>query len=168
MSVFDVIVIVLLIISAIFGFRKGLIMQLFGLLAIFLGVYCAFKFSGLISSLIGKWTEVDPVVLSVVAFIIIMILVWVAVVLLGKLLDTMIKVAALGLLNRFFGVVFAVVKTVFIIGVIVYALSFLNITKNEEINKDLEKSQIYKPMRRLTEAAFPYINFYKFDKNDTK
>ncbi|MDR1056153.1 MAG: CvpA family protein [Prevotellaceae bacterium] len=164
MSVFDIIVIILLAISAVSGFHKGLIMQIFGILAIFLGVFCAFKFSGFAASLIGKFIDVNTVTLSVIAFIITVLAVWIGVILLGRLLDTMFKMVAMGLFNRLFGSVFALIKTIFIIGIIVYALNYLNLSDESFIKKDFAKSKIYGPMERLTEAAFPYINFDKFDK----
>lgn len=159
MSVFDIVVISLLLISAILGFKNGFVKQLFGLLAVFLGVYCAFKFSGLISSLIQKLITVDPLTLSVVAFILIMILVWIGVVFLGKLLNSMVKLAALAFINRLLGLLFATIQTLFIISAMVYAFSYLEVSKEQAVNNELSKSKLYQPMLRTAKAAFPYIKF---------
>jgi len=166
MSIFDIIIITLIAVSAIFGFYKGIVLQLFGLLAVMLGVFCAYKFSGILSSIISKWIDVDAVVLSAVAFIIIMVFVWIAIVLFGKLFDKMLKIAALGLTNRLFGLLFSIVKTICIASVITYAIGFLKLSEDKVINDDFEKSKLYKPMKRIAEAAFPYINFNKFNSKD--
>ena len=160
MSAFDIIVIALLAVSAFFGFRKGLIMQLFGLVAIIAGVFCAFKFSELVSGWIVKWIDVDGVALSVISFIVIVLAVWIGVILLARVITAMFKITVLGMFNHLLGALFAMLQSFFIISAIVYSLSFWNVEDNA-ITKSIKESKSYEPMKRTAEVVFPYIDFSK-------
>ena len=163
MSVFDIVVLLFLLISAILGFSKVFAKQMFGLLAIILGIYCAFKFSGLVSSILSNWVETDESVLKVAAFIITLLLVWIGIILLGKVLDKLLKLAALGLVNRLFGAVFAIAQTLLVFSALVYAFGFLGMSKNESVKKEISKSVLYTPLKQVAETALPYLNFNKFN-----
>ena len=68
MNYIDIILLILLVLSAINGFRKGLIEELAGLAALILGIWAALQFSGLVASLITEYFNYQSKYLPVIAF----------------------------------------------------------------------------------------------------
>ena len=167
MSYFDIILIILTAWAAISGFRKGFVMQLFGLLALFVGIFCAYQLSDTLASLVHKMIAVDKTSIAILLFAITLIAVWAIILALGKMLEKVLKIAALGFINRLFGVIFSVAKAGFIIGVVVIIISYFNLNRYEPIGNDLAKSKLYEPLKQIAHAAFPYIIFGK-DTQDTQ
>lgn len=157
-NAFDVIVSIIGIIAIIQGLRKGLIRQAFGLLALFLGCYLAYFCSDYAGGWLDKWFDLSPRALSVLSFIITFIIVLAAVQLLGKLAENLIKVAQLSFLNRFLGMIFALVKWTFILVVVVYLLVALENLFGFHTKNFLDKSVVYPFLERLLNIVFPYLN----------
>jgi membrane protein required for colicin V production len=157
MNYLDFIIGALVIISAITGFRKGLIHQLASLAALILGIFLAVKFSKLVAPFIMDHFASSENIAKVSAFIAIFILVVIAVLLLGKFLHKTFEDVELGLLNKISGSIFSVVKTIFILSAIMVLLRLSIIHLNWPKTNDIEKSALYKPVEAMAPAIFPYL-----------
>ena len=93
-----------------FGIMKGIIRQFFGLLALFLGMYCAFKFSQWTGTYIAQWFHTGKAVTQGIAFALTLIIVVVALILVGRFATRLISLAALGFVDKILGELFGILK----------------------------------------------------------
>ena len=101
--------------------------------------------------------EVSDTIVSVLAFVLILIAVSVAMVLLGKLLSKFLKVVMLGWLDKLLGVVFALLCTALVLGVLIVSFDALN-TKFAIVSVEkLEGSVLYTALRSASWFVFPYL-----------
>ncbi len=99
----DLIVGILAVLAAIWGYRRGLILAVFSFVATILGVLIAFKCSSLVAGWLGERTSLSVRWLPTVSFLLILIGVILLVQLGAKALEGMLELAQLGLLNRLAG-----------------------------------------------------------------
>jgi len=164
MNYIDLVLGIILIIAAIQGFRKGLIVEAASLAALILGIWGAIKFSDWTAGYISKTFNYHPESLNTIAFVITFVVIVILVHILGKILDTTVKAVALGFLNRLAGIIFGVLKTAVILSILL--LLFDSVDENVHIlpSKQKAESKIYSPMKQLVPTLFPFIKLW--DSND--
>ena len=160
MSYLDIIIIILLVISAISGFRKGFIHQLASLAALILGIYLAVKFSHYLAGFIQSHFTSSANTAKISAFIIIFILVVILVHLLGKFFEKSFEEIELGSLNKIAGCIFSMVKMVFILSCFMVLLKLSIVNFNWPKQTDIDKSFSYKPIESAAPAIFPYLKLF--------
>jgi membrane protein required for colicin V production len=157
MNVFDIIIAVLLIFAFVRGFMKGLFVEVASLLALILGVYGAIHFSYFAGDILEEYVDWDENYITLTAFAVTFIAIVIAISSLGKVFTKMADFAALGLLNKVMGGVFALLKSVLILSVIFVFLSRVN-TKIPFIEKEtLDESILYQPVKDIVPSVFPSI-----------
>ena len=153
MTYIDIIIGILLLLSFVLGWRQGLIRQLFGILALLLGVFCAYKFSDSTAYYLAKWFSMNEAVTNAVAFAITFIAVLFLVILIGRVADRFIKLVALGLVNRLLGAILGALKAVLIISVCWVILKSFNLLPEETIRA----SHSCQPLESVGSTVFPYL-----------
>lgn len=93
--------------AAIRGIRKGLIMEVTGLAALFLGAYAALFFSDFAAQWLDAEFAIGEAYLGITAFAVTFLAVAIGVGLLGRVIEKMVDVTALKPLDRLGGLVFA-------------------------------------------------------------
>ncbi|MBV5313521.1 MAG: CvpA family protein [Prolixibacteraceae bacterium] len=166
MNYIDLVLGIILIISAIQGFRKGFIVELASLAAIVLGIWGAIKFSDWTADFISDTTNYHSEHLSTIAFFVTFIVIVILVHILGKTLDSVVKAVALGFLNGLAGIIFGVLKTAVILSI--FLLLFDMVDENVHILPSRQKteSKIYEPMKQLVPTLFPFLKLWETDKGD--
>jgi membrane protein required for colicin V production len=165
MNYIDIILGIILILSAINGFKKGFIHQLASLAAIILGIFIAVKFSKAISPFILNHFTSSENAARVTAFIVVFVLVAIAVHLLAKFLEKTLEEVELGSLNRIAGLAFGLIKTIFIVSALMVLLKVSVIKFNWPDQKDRDNSYLYKPIESVAPAIFPYLKLGEENKN---
>ncbi len=145
--------------SGIHGFRKGFVIQLFTLIALIVGIYCAFTLSHFVAKYIADSLRTDPTFTNIVAFIITFLGVWALIYLAGKLAHQLVAAVMLGLVNRLLGMFFSLLKTLFIISVLLIVFDTLNGSLHFVLPETLDKSFFYKPIKQVGDTIFPYLQF---------
>jgi membrane protein required for colicin V production len=139
------------------GFKKGIIIEIFTLLALFVGIYGAIHFADKTAEwLTDNVNEVPylPIVSFVITFLIVGALVYFG----GKALEKVIKLVALSGLNKASGAVFGLVKGVMIISVVLVVLDSID-DKNEFMAGELrDESLLYDPILNTSISIYPSIN----------
>lgn len=152
MDIIDIVFAVLLIFSAFRGLRNGLFVELASLVSFFIGIYIAVKFSYLVGGFIG-----DGKTAKITAFIITLIIVIVAIHLLAKVFSKIADFVFLGWLNKLGGAVFALFKTILLLGVVLSLFQKVNIN-NALISKETqEKSLFFNPILKTSEVLLPVL-----------
>ena len=157
MNYIDFIIIATLVLAAIMGLWKGFIRQLFGLIALLLGIYCAIHFSGFAASYISQWIGHNATAVTILAFAVTFIVVLLAVVFVGKVAEKLIKIVTLGFFNRLIGLLFSLVKTAFILSVFIWILQSLDHLWPFFPHNDCGESLLFAPIAKLAPSLFPYL-----------
>lgn len=165
MNYIDLILVIPLIWSAYRGFTKGLIINAASLAALLLGIYGAIRFSYFTSEILINKFDLNSQYLAIISFAITFIVIVFAVHILARVLDKLVKAIALGLVNRIFGILFGVIKTAFIISIILVILNNIDERAHFLPGEQIRKSILYQPLSRFAPMIFPFLDFKKF-KND--
>lgn len=157
MNIIDIILLICLIPFLIEGVKEGIIRQSFGIFALFIGVWAAYSFGSLVALWISDWFNVSSKLVTIIAFILVFILIFIGIVLIGKALENIVKLVSLGWVDKVFGLVFAILKYILIIGVLIIVFEALNTNFGLVKQKILNDSALYGPIKRITIKVFPYL-----------
>jgi len=159
MSFIDIILIAIFIFAGFKGFQKGFISQLASLAGLLLGIWGAIKFSDYTAGLLAEHLHFTTEYLPLIAFAITFVIIVIGVHFIGVVVEGVFDMAFLGFANSILGVVFGVLKTAFILSVILVILEKSNYKLNI-LPKDItEKSLFFRPVERLAPSIFPDLNF---------
>jgi membrane protein required for colicin V production len=157
MNYIDIIIAALIIIAAISGFKKGFIHQLASLVALVLGIFLAVKFSKALTPFFQSYITSSENASKIIAFVLIFIVVMILVHLLGKFIEKLLEEVELGIINKIAGLVFGVIKMLFIMSALMIFLQFSIIKFNWPSQQLREGSFLYKPVESVAPAIFPYL-----------
>ncbi|MFY0593192.1 CvpA family protein [Roseivirga sp.] len=110
MKTLDVILLVPLIFGGVMGYRKGLLLELFGILAFVLAIIGGFKLMELGMTYLEGYLEGVDHLLPFISFIVIFIGIILLVNMLGKLVKKMVDMTLLGGVDKFAGAIVGIVK----------------------------------------------------------
>jgi len=139
------------------GFRKGLIIEIATLAGLILGIYLGIYFSDFISGYLVKWFGVNPKFTSTISFVIILVGIMVLVYLLGKSLEKLVDVIALGLFNKVLGAFFGAIKMLLIFCILIYIIIKIDPNKKIVSSEVRNKSLLFNPMSKLSEKILPEV-----------
>lgn len=160
MNYIDIILLILLVLSAFNGFRRGFIEELAGLAAMILGIWAALRFSDLMASLITENFAVESRYLPALAFIATFILVIILVSLIGGVVSKLVKAVQLGFLNRLAGFVFGVIKGALVLSVFLVVFNKIDQDVNLISGEVRSESRLYEPVRNFAPSVFPFLDFW--------
>ena len=138
MNVLDVIIGIVLILFAITGLRKGLIVEAFYLASFIFGAYGAMHFSDAVADWMSDFINVSEDYLTIISFIVTFIIVLILVRFLGRILSRLLEAISLGFLDKIGGFIFGVLKGTLLVSVIVMIMNVFG--ASDLINNDLRKS----------------------------
>jgi membrane protein required for colicin V production len=153
----DIILIVPLGYAAWRGFKKGLIIEVFTLLALLVGIYAGIHFSDWTSARIEEYFELEPNYLPVVAFTITFLAIGAMVFFAGKMLEQMIKVVNLSPVNKILGVLFGILKMIYTLSIILILFETYDERGDFIPNELKENSMLYHPIKITASATIPAI-----------
>jgi len=157
MNYIDIVLVILLLLAAISGFKKGLIVELASLAALILGIWGAFEFSDITAEFLVENFNWNWDHLNVVSFVITFVVIVILVHIIGSVINKMIEVAMLGFLNRLAGIVFGVVKSALILSVILVDFDRIDRDVNILSKEKKADSRLYQPIRDFAPTIFPFI-----------
>lgn len=157
MNFVDIIIIVPLIYAAWRGFKKGLVIEVFTLLALLVGIYAGIHFSDWTSKLIKDNIDIEGKYLPVVAFTLTFLAVGAMVFFAGKMIERMLKVVNLSPVNKILGVVFGLLKMVYTLSILIILLETYD-ERGDFIPEDIKsESMFYGPVKITATATIPAI-----------
>lgn len=164
MNIIDIIIVCCCVPAVIHGLSKGFVSQAFSLVALILGVWLSFKFSNAVGEWLVNYIDLPGTVIHIIAFALIMLVVMLITHLAGKAVEGVLKVVMLGWLNKLLGIVFALLKAVLIIGLVIILFEAINNTLPIVPSKKMEESIFYGPVKDLANLIFPYLKELIFKK----
>lgn len=167
MNFLDIILIIPLVYAAWTGFKKGFIIEVFTLLALFVGLYAGIHFSESVAAALKKTFSWDSEYLPAISFTITFLAVGAMVYFAGKALEKVVKFAMLSPLNKIGGIIFALLKGSYIVSIILLLLSSYD-KNNKFIPLETKKSSLlYNPLLKLSKATIPGFEGSSFFEKDT-
>jgi len=122
----DIVIALLLIITAFRGFSKGLVMQLAGLVALAGGVLAAYFFWNQAYLMLQEWINTSHYILKTVSVVVTTALVTVVLLLVGKIFSKIIHITPFGIVDSLLGVIFGVGQMVLLLSFVIFALLYIN------------------------------------------
>ena len=157
MNILDIILLICFIPALIQGIRKGFIAQAISIISIVAGIWASARFADVVSAWVAQYITASEQVLKLVSFALILVVAFLLLAAVGKILEGMFKLVSLGWLNKVLGLVFALLKTVLIVGLAIIAFTSLNDTFNFVQEAVLNESVLYPPLKSLAFEVFPYL-----------
>ena len=116
----DIVFVILMIIACIKGYKKGLVIALFSIIAFIIGIAAALKFSAIVAKWIDGHASVSAkwlpfISFAIVFFVIVLLVNWG-----GKLIEKTFQMAMLGWVNRIGGMVFYVALYIIIFSILLF------------------------------------------------
>lgn len=156
MNYLDILLVLPLIFGAWRGFKKGFIIEIFTLLALLVGIYAGIHFSDFVSNGLrnnGVTTKYLPVIAFTITFLGVGAMVFFA----GKALERVIKAVALSPLNKVAGLLFGLLKMLYLCSAILVILESID-EKNDFIpSEQKEGSLLYIPVKETSLKTIPRL-----------
>jgi membrane protein required for colicin V production len=168
MNYIDIVLGILLILSAISGFRKGFVVEVASLAALILGIWGAIKFSYVTSEFLVENFKVQTDYLNLISFVVTFVVIVILVHIVGNTVNKMVNAVMLGFVNKLAGLVFGVLRAALILSIILVV--FDKIDEDVHILPESSKgnSRMYEPIRSFAPSIFPFIEEWGIDLKDNK
>lgn len=163
--VIDVIFSILVIISFIRGFKKGLIHAIFTLVAIVVGIIAGVYLSEIAAVYIDKWFNVSSRYLPIVAFIAVFFGVYLLFRLLSKSMEGLFKLMHLNILNKLLGGLVWVVIWIMVFSTVLFYANNMKLLSDEIKTESIvyERTEAFAPevISFIGRAIPPVRNIYR-------
>jgi membrane protein required for colicin V production len=157
MNFLDIILIIPIAFGAWKGFKKGLIIELFTLLALLVGIYSAIHFSDYMVEVVESNFNTQAKYTPIIAFVLTFILAGGVVYFLGKMLEKSINSSGLSGFNKFSGLILGGAKLMFVSAVLVIVIDAIDLRTDIITLQTKNESMLYQPLKTITTTAIPAI-----------
>jgi membrane protein required for colicin V production len=155
MNFLDIIIIVPIIYASYKGFKHGFVIELFTLLALFVGIYAGIHFSDMVAEWLKESAGWDSPYIPVVSFTLTFLAVGAMIYFGGKAVEKMIKVVQLNPLNKAAGIFFSAIKMLYILSIILVLLESYDEKGQFFPEETKNNSLLYHPVKDLSTKTVP-------------
>ena len=164
--ILDIIVAVILILAVIKGYRQGLIVALFSVVAFIIGLAAALKLSVVVAGYIGQSVKISDKWLPIISFAIVFLIVVLLVRLGARFIQKTVEFAMLGWLNRLSGILLYAGLYILIFSILIFYADQLGFIKPETKNESVTYAYIQPWGPKLMEGLGKIIPVFKGMFND--
>lgn len=169
MNFIDILILVPLIYAAYKGFKHGLIIEIFTLLALVVGLYAGIHFSDSVADFLKKQFNWTSTYLPVISFTLVFLGLGAMIYFAGKAIERVVKVVNLSPLNKIFGSAFGLVKALYFVSVGIVLLESYDEKGNFFPIEKKQESYLYNPVKKVSEFTIPGLSGSNiFLKNELK
>ncbi|MBK5719352.1 CvpA family protein [Dysgonomonas sp. Marseille-P4677] len=163
LSWFDLVVVILILMTLVKGFFSGLVMQVASLAGIVLGAIFAGKLSELFAPKLIEFTNSSPHITGPLSYILAFIAILVVLFLTGKLLESFVDALKMNTLNRLAGALFCAAKWLVVFSILLNLIVEFDQQK-QIIKEDVrQQSHTYPLVSEISKAVIPYLRFDWFN-----
>lgn len=156
---FDIITIFLLIFALIKGYKKGLIMQVTGLLTIILSAVFGGKVAKVILPYLQNFFQDLPNnIATVISYAVAFVCIGLIISLIARTIQNLFKAANLSFINRILGSVISLSTTMIVLSLIINLVLLVDFREKIIKPNIKETSFFYKPVQSIIPAIVPYLN----------
>jgi membrane protein required for colicin V production len=157
MNFIDLIILIFCILSAIKGFSQGLVIGLASLAGLVLGILISLRYAGELAGYLEQISGSQSKLLLVASYVICFALIVLFVNLIGKSIEKVVEIAALGIVNRLAGAAFGVLKALFVFSAIIYLFKIAD-PENHFIKPETsQKSFLYRHLEFILPSTLPFL-----------
>ncbi len=157
MNYIDIILLILLILAAVSGFKKGLVAEVASLAALILGIWGAIEFSYITSDFLVENFDLKTDYLNIISFVVTFVVIVILVHIVGNVVNKMLETVMLGFVNKLAGLVFGVLKSALILSILLVVFDKIDEDVHILPEKAKENSRMYEPIRSFAPSIFPFI-----------
>ena len=143
------------------GFRRGLIVSIFSLLAIIAGLAAAIKVSALVAVQLGKVVNISDRWLPIVSFVVVFLGIVLIVRLGANLIQKTVEIAMLGWVNRLGGILLYVILFTVVYSIFLFYAVQLHLFKEETIQNSVTYAWIEPWGPKVINSLGRIIPFFK-------
>ncbi|MFI3262763.1 MAG: CvpA family protein [Rikenellaceae bacterium] len=156
MNIFDIIFAIIGAIAIWTGYRKGLIVELCGIIGVILGIYISYNYHDVIFEKLNITNETTKLISYGLIVIAVLIIVYIIAKTLSKLLD----LTGLGFINYFLGAVVSIIKYALVTSIFLSIFDSLNSNFKWVNRSTIDKSICYSRILNISEEIFPFALDY--------
>ncbi len=149
----DYIILAILVLFVILGYRKGIIVGLATIAALILGIYAAVHFSNYLDATLTEHLHPSAKWLPILSFSITFVLVVIIVMIVAKLTEKLVDLVGMGFFNHLGGAVLGLLKGVILVSILMFLFRSLDPNGKWLTEKDKKGSAFYS----RTEEVFPRL-----------
>ena len=164
--ILDIIVAVILILAVIKGYRQGLIVALFSVIAFIIGLAAALKLSVVVAGYIGQAVKISDKWLPIISFAMVFLIVVLLVRLGARFIQRTVEFAMLGWLNRLGGILLYSGLYILIFSILIFYAEQLGFIKPEAKSASVTYAYIQPWGPKLMEGLGKIIPVFKGMFND--
>jgi len=116
----DILILAVLLLGALKGFKRGLVSEIGGFIAIVLAFWAGLHYNGGFDSLVQHVTNTTPGSAHVIAAIVFAIVIYIVLLVLSNVLSVFAKLPVLGLANNVFGIPIGILKAAILVWAVIY------------------------------------------------
>ena len=146
------------------GWRNGFVMEVFSMLALFVGLYAGVHMSDWMSTFLREKFEMEGENLPIVSFIVVLVLVFVGLFFLGKLITKTVSAGGAERWNQIGGAFFSLSKTLLFLSILFVLFNALDRKYGWLPNQQKQHSYFYDPIYNFSLFLLPSMetsDFYK-------
>ena len=147
----------LILFGAVKGFFKGFIIEVASIIALIAGIIGALLFASTVSELLTAYFNCEKIPPTGIIFALIFVVIIISINLLARLLTKVIKLAALGLINRLLGAFFGGLKFALILSALLLLLDQFDFLFQYFDTTILKESFLYEPVKTIGETVFDWL-----------
>jgi len=140
------------------GFRKGLILEVFTLLAIIVGIYLAVHFSDQVSHKIVENVGEEYSSTPAISFTLIFLAVGALIYFGGVALEKVVKAVNLSVFNRMLGMLFGFIKALYLLSIFLVTYQSYDPESKLISQENKEKSMLYAPIKSTSVKTIPFLS----------
>jgi len=159
--ILDIIVAVILILAVIKGYRQGLIVALFSVLAFIIGLAAALKLSVVVADYIGQAVKISDKWLPIISFALVFLIVVLLVRLGARFIQKTVEFSMLGWLNRLGGILLYAGLYILIFSILIFYADQLGFIKPETKSESVTYAYIQPWGPKLMEGLGKIIPVFK-------
>jgi membrane protein required for colicin V production len=169
MNFLDIIILIPLVIFILKGLKKGLVIEIVSLIALFFGILAGIYLSDFVAAWLVKYWALNASYTYGVAFIMIFVAVIILMRIIAKTIEKFLDLTALGFFNKILGAVFGLLKVLFLISLVFYVINKFDSKEKLITTQVKNKSHLYKPISSIAPFAIPRIKseYDKWQKKDS-
>ena len=153
LKIIDIIIVLAMVWFGYKGIKRGLILEVFSIIALLVGGWGAIYLSNITGKLIGAESEIMHLISLAITFFICNLVVF----LIGKLFKVSISFVISDFVDKALGFVFGVFKILFLAGIVFYYIVSVDVNPNVLTANAKEKLLLYKPAYVTANFLLPKI-----------
>lgn len=159
--IIDIIVAIIVILAILKGYRQGLIVALFSVIAFIIGLAAALKLSAVVADHLGKAVKVSDKWLPIISFAVVFLIVVLLVRLGAKFIQKTVELAMLGWLNRLGGILLYTGLYILIFSILLFYADQLGFIKPETKNASVTYGYIQPWGPKLMDGLGKIVPIFK-------